>query len=87
MTLYRTRLEGGPKVWEILLLLLFTNSAWPCLQHSRSLGTTFKPSPVQVGILLIERFKSGIWKCICSFWRIEGEQTELLHCPKVSQLR
>ena len=30
--------------WWILLLLLLTTSAWPCLQHSRNLGTTFYPS-------------------------------------------
>ena len=40
-TFYRARLRGGPQVWWTLLLLLLTTSAWPCLQHSRNLGTTF----------------------------------------------
>ena len=31
----------APQVWWILLLLLLTNSARLCLQHSRNLGTTF----------------------------------------------
>ena len=43
---YRAQLKGGTQVWWILLPLLLTTSAWPCLQHSRNLGTTFMPSPV-----------------------------------------
>ena len=39
----RDRLKGGPQVWWILL---FTTSAWPCLQHSRNLEPAFKPIPV-----------------------------------------
>ena len=43
-------LQGSAKSWPpglvIFFLLLLITSAWPCLQHSRNLGPTFKPSPV-----------------------------------------
>ena len=37
---YRARLEGGPQVARILLLLVLTTSALLCLQHSPNLGIT-----------------------------------------------
>ena len=39
-------LKGDTQVWWLLFLLLFTSSAWLCLQHSCNLGTNFQPSPV-----------------------------------------
>ena len=47
--MYRDRLKGSRQVrWLFLvLLLMLPTSACPCLQHSRNLGTTFQPSPLQ----------------------------------------
>ena len=46
LAFYRALLKGGPQVWWILLLLLLTNPAWLCLQHSRNLET---PEPCIIG--------------------------------------
>ena len=38
--------KNGSQVARILFLLLLTTSAWPCLKHSRNLGTILLPGPV-----------------------------------------
>ena len=41
VTLYRARLKGGLQVSWMLFLLLLTNSAWTCSQHSHNLPEAF----------------------------------------------